>query len=261
MADSPSSVPDSPFILSPGASPPVRGVWLAAAWAKEAFPGSNSSKKARRKLELGSKPSIQDNDLQSIRAYKKELEAKKNASTVTRDLSLKALLYFLKLKQEHLEGCQKDGKKLSIYRADIRGQVEKAFSLSTCTFQKILDDFNQGGGAYQSVRAGQGGKRATRVPQTPKVVGTVQEFVRDKQSRQEHVTGRQVLDFLIEKKIVKVPKDDCGFFDKKDFAAAQRATNHRLKKNGYRQGKRVPARVHQQLQEASRTVLSRGLLG
>jgi transposase len=43
---------------------------------------------------------------------------------------------------------------------------------------------------------------------------------------------------LIEKKIVKVPKDDCGFFDKKDFAAAQRATNRQLKKNGYHRGKR-----------------------
>jgi hypothetical protein len=109
--------------------------------------------------------------------YRKELEAKQNAFTVTEDLSLKALLYFLKLKQEHLEGRQKDGKKLSISGADIRGQVEKAFSLSTRTFQKILDDFDQGGDAYQSVRAGQGGKRATRVPQTPKVVATVREFV------------------------------------------------------------------------------------
>jgi hypothetical protein len=237
MAESPSSPAfgaDSPYLPSPGGSPAVRGVRYAAARAKLAFPGSNSSKKARRSVELGSKPSIQDNDLQSVRAYKKQLEAKQNASIVTEDLSLKALLYFLTLKEEHLESRQRDGKKWSIYGADVRGKVEKAFSLSTRTFQKILDDFDQGGNAYQSVRAGRGGTRATRVPQTLKVVTTVREFVQDKRSRREHVTGRQVLDFLIEKKIVKVPKDDCGFFDKKDFAAARRW----LKKNGYRRGKR-----------------------
>jgi hypothetical protein len=73
---SPAFEADSPFVLSPGASPPVRGVRYAAAKVKAAFPGSNSSKKARRKLELGSKPSIQDPDLPSTRAYKQELAEK-----------------------------------------------------------------------------------------------------------------------------------------------------------------------------------------
>jgi hypothetical protein len=144
MADSPPSEPESPFVLSPGASPAVRGVRLAVARAKEAFPGSNSSKKARRWLELGSRPSIQDLDLQSTRAYKKELAEKLAASLITQDLSLRVLLHYLSLKEEHRKICQKDCKKLSLYGAGLQKAVTGAFSLSRDTLQKILEDFDQG---------------------------------------------------------------------------------------------------------------------
>jgi transposase len=240
MAESPSSPAfeaDSPFVLSPGASPAVRGVRLAAARVKEAFPGSNSSKKARRKLELGSKPSIQDPDLPSTRAYKKELTEKLSASSITQDLSLRVLLHYLSLKEEHLKICQKDCKKLSLYGGGIQKAVTGAFSLSRETLQKILEDFNRGG-AYESEQRGNFNKKTTRIPQTLSTLVAVREFVRDKRSRREHVTGRQVLDFLIEKEIVKVPRDNCGFFETKAFASAQRATNRWLQKNGYRRGKR-----------------------
>jgi hypothetical protein len=145
MAESPSSPPfeaDSPFVLSPGASPAVRGVRLATVRTIEAFPGSNSSKKARRKLELRSKPSIQDPDLESTKAYKKELAEKLHASSITQDLSLRVLLPYLSLKEEHLEICQKDCKKLSLYGAGLQKAVTGAFSLSRETLKKILEDFN-----------------------------------------------------------------------------------------------------------------------
>jgi transposase len=241
MAESPSSPAfeaDSPFVLSPGASPPVRSVRVAAARAKSAFPGSNSSKKARRKLELGSKPSIQDPDLPSTREYRKALAEKLAASSITQDLSLRVLLYYLAKKEEQLELCRKNCKKLSLYGGGIQKAVTGAFSLSRETLQKILEDFDRGGDSYETVRPGNRLKKATRIPQSVEVVSAVREFVRDKRSRREHVTGRQVLDFLIEKEIIKVPKDDCGFFDKKSFATAKRLTNKWLQKNGYRRGKR-----------------------
>jgi transposase len=241
MAESPFSPAfeaDSPFVLSPGASPAVRPVRFAAARAKSAFPGSNSSKKARRKLELGSKPSIQDPDLQSTRAYKKELKQKLFASSITQDLSLRILLHYLALKEEHLESLQRNSKKLSNYGGKLIETIASTFSLSRETLQKILEDFDRGGDAYESEQRGNFNKKATRIPQTSTTLAVVREFVRDKRSRREHVTGRQVLDFLIEKKIVKVPKDNCGFFETKAFACAKRMTNRWLKKNGYRRGKR-----------------------
>jgi hypothetical protein len=109
-----SSEADSPFVLSPGASPAVRPVRYATAWAKLAFPGSNSLKKAHQSLELGSKPSIQDPNLQSTRAYEKELAEKLAASLISQDLSLRVLLHYLALKEEHLEICQKNCKELLI---------------------------------------------------------------------------------------------------------------------------------------------------
>jgi transposase len=232
------SEPDSPFVLSPGASPAVRPVRFAAARAKSAFPGSNSSKKARRRLELGSKPSIQDPDLQSTRAYKKELKQKLFGSSITQDLSLRVLLHYLSTKEEHLEKCQRDCKKLSFYGAKLQETVASAFSLSRETLQKILEDFDRGGDSYESEQRGNGRKKASRIPQTVEVLSGVREFVRDKRSRREHVTGRQVLDFLIAEEIVHVPKDDFGFYEKKALATAKRATNRWLKKNGYRRGKR-----------------------
>jgi hypothetical protein len=114
MANSPSSEPASPFVLSPGASPAVRPVRYAAAWAKLAFPGSNSSKKAHQSLALRSKPLLQDPDLQSTRAYKKELAEKLPASSILQDLSLRVLLHYLALKEEHLEIFQKNCNELSI---------------------------------------------------------------------------------------------------------------------------------------------------
>jgi transposase len=126
---------------------------------------------------------------------------------------------------------------LSLYGGGIQKAVTGAFSLSRDSLQKILEDFDRGG-AYESEQRGNFNKKMTRIPQTLKVLSAVQEFIRDKRSRREHVTGRQVLDFLIEKKIVEVPKDDCGFFETKAFACAKRMTNHWLKKNGYRRGKR-----------------------
>jgi hypothetical protein len=69
---------------------------------------------------------------------------------------------------------------------------------------------------------------------------------------------------LIEKKIVKVPKDDCGFFEMKAFACVKRMMNRWLKKIGYRRGKRsdnIQLKEHIAIKrEKSRTAISRGLL-
>jgi hypothetical protein len=68
-------------------------------------------------ISIPSKPSIQEPDLQSTRAYKKELAEKLAASSISQDLSLRVLLHYLALKEEHLEICQKNCKKLLIYGA------------------------------------------------------------------------------------------------------------------------------------------------
>jgi hypothetical protein len=110
-------------------------------------------------LELGSKPSIQDPDLQSTRAYKKELAEKLHASSIMQDLSLRVLLHYLSLKEEHLEICNKNCKKLSLYRGGIQKAIMGAFSLSRDTLQKILEDFDQGRDSYETVRPGNWGKK------------------------------------------------------------------------------------------------------
>jgi transposase len=213
--------------------------------AKLAFPGSDSSKKARRSssdsIVPAPPPTLVTADLATTRLYVRDLKDRLNgAGSISEDLSVRVLLFYAKLKEKFLSRHVKDRvEKNNTHGAKLREQVLQAFSLSPHTYQKILYSFAVSDVAYETKRVGNWTSKPTRIPQTRSVLSSVREFVRDRRSRRERVTGRQVLDFMVEKKIIVIPKDRMGFFEKKAFATAVRAVNVWLKKNGYHRGKRM----------------------
>jgi hypothetical protein len=226
---SPSSVPESPYLPSPGGSPAVRAVRGAAAKAKLAFPGSNSSKKARRSSSDSIEPApttLASADLATTRLYIRDLKDRLiGAGSISEDLSIRVLLFYAKLKEKFLARRVKDGLERKTYGAKIREQVLFAFSLSEHTYKKILNRFAIADEAYETRRVGNYNSKPTRIPRTRSVLTAVREFVRDRRSRRERVTGKQVLEFMVEKEIIIIPKDRMGFFERKAYATAVRAVN------------------------------------
>lgn len=89
---------------------------------------------------------------------------------------------------------------------------------------------------------GRGSKR-TRVPDTPQVGVKVRQFVRKMRGEHRRVTGRQVMEFLVDEGHLEVPRavpvSGAGASaDRKALAAAQRATNRWLARRGYSRGQR-----------------------
>jgi hypothetical protein len=267
MAESPSSPAfgaDSPYLPSPGGSPAVRPVRGAAAKAKLAFPGSNSSKKARRSSSdsIEAPTTLASADLATTRLYIRDLKDRLiGAGSISEDLSIRVLLFYAKLKEKFLARCVKDRLEARTYGAKIREQVLFAFSLSKTSYQKILSRFATADEAYETKRVGNCISKPTRIPRTRSVLTAVREFVRDRRSRRERVTGKQVLEFMVEKEIIIIPRDRMGFFERKAYATAVRAVNLWLEKNGYQRGFCGQPRQDLHSLSSSPTGVPRSLLG
>ena len=74
------------------------------------------------------------------------------------------------------------------------------------------------------------------VPHTRQIERVAQQFVRDCQSKQEQVTGSQVLEHLIELEYTSVLLEDAltGTYKKKEFAMAQCSVRRWLGWNKYK---------------------------
>jgi hypothetical protein len=94
-------------------------------------------------------------------------------------------------------------------------------------------------GKHGCGRSGNSNEKATRIPRTRECQLLVQAFVRDKRNQRERVTGRQVLDFLLEKDILHIPVDASGSYVKKDFDSAYRNVRRFLETFGYQRGRRT----------------------
>eukprot|EP01147_Barroeca_monosierra_P006313 gene6314-7476_t len=90
----------------------------------------------------------------------------------------------------------------------IRKLRKKLLGCSSRTVGDALARWNAGTRSSDTVSTaggrGRHGPQVTRVPMTRQALTSTQEFVREKRIGQERVTATQVLDFLIERKIVDV---------------------------------------------------------
>jgi hypothetical protein len=159
-------------------------------------------------------------------------------STATR-----VVKYALLLQKRYLENSQRHpGREPA---PGIRAQVVEAFSISTHTYAKVMKAYLSNGEAYASGKDGAGrsgntSEKKARIPSSPKVRADVSAFIRDKRSRREIVTGSDVTNVLLDKKVLTgVPVDSTGAYNRRAFKTALNNTNRWLRRNGFRRGART----------------------
>jgi transposase len=104
--------------------------------------------------------------------------------------------------------------------------------------RKILNNFLVHKTVYVSTNGGNTKPKASKIPRTKACQVLVREFVRNRRAEIKRVTGRQVLDFLVEKGVVALERDHLGAYEKKAFEAAYRTTRRWLQANDYKRGRR-----------------------
>eukprot|EP00977_Amphora_coffeiformis_P019683 scaffold7388_cov101-Amphora_coffeaeformis.AAC.1 len=92
---------------------------------------------------------------------------------------------------------------------------------------------------YSSSMRGNFTAKETRIPSTESVIILIREFVRKERRMRRRVTARQILDLLLNKHIMEVPKDEeTNAYEPKAFASAYRSVRRWLCRHDYRQGRR-----------------------
>jgi hypothetical protein len=70
------------------------------------------------------------------------------------------------------------------------------------------------------------------------VENAIRCFVQEERRERRQVTGRQVLDHLLELEYIHVPKDDTGLYKKTKLETAYRSCRRWLERHGYNRGRR-----------------------
>lgn len=169
---------------------------------------------------------------------------------ISSNLSLRIVGASLQLKIDYVRKLKKASteKKKSIAKPNIRETVCRLFRVSTHTYGAIMREYllkkNNKRIVYSSGVEGQGraGNRLakdTRIPRTEQLRIEVRDYVRSRRQKRERVTGRQVLDYLVEKKYVDIATNSEGVYEKKAFETAYRNTRRWLQEfGGYKRGRR-----------------------
>ena len=159
--------------------------------------------------------------------------------TITKEVSYHVLRYiFMLQRDEAIYNRKNQGKGKGVRKKGVQAKICRYFSLSPKTYQKFIHEYLVKEKIYASGTQGYGRKgntlpKITRIPDTNMVKILVRNFVCGERKEYRRVTGRQVYDFLKEKKILVVPDND------KAHESAMRSTRRFLQRNGYHHGKRT----------------------
>ena len=118
------------------------------------------------------------------------------------------------------------------------------FGIGNDQYTQIIDKYFTTREAYKTGKEGHGrsGNRCakqTRIRRSLEVRLKVQKYIREQRKKKERVTGRQVLDYLVQERFLVIPVDEFGIFEKKPFQSAYRNVRRFLEKLGYRRGRRT----------------------
>lgn len=147
----------------------------------------------------------------------------------------------LTLQLEYLERKAKDGEARGkrLQPARVKQKVCQYFGIGFDTYAKVMAAYCNGESAYDG-----GGTRGNwraktkRIPMTNKVRRLIREFVNLQRANRTRVTARQVLELLVREKLLGIPRNADGNFEKQQFATAYRNVRRLLQRLGYRRGKR-----------------------
>jgi hypothetical protein len=203
------------------------------------------SKDYEESEEKADKPKKATFDLRSISLRLNHITKQLQGADIDRALSLHVIKGALQLQKNHLEKRKKygPGKKPQVKATAIRATMCDILGISTHIYGNIMSEYLLNNNIYASGQKGVGrsgntSAKATRIPHTAGLQIRVREFVRDKLSRRERVTGKDVLHLFQQMGIIDIPVDANNHPIKKDYNAAYRSVNRWLTREQYRRGKR-----------------------
>lgn len=188
-------------------------------------------------------------NLQEIAQMKNHLRDRLKGTDIDETLSLRIVKAALLHQENNLEMKKKLGAKKGRPSKPVatRDAICKMFSIGNSQYSQIIHNYfasNKKRKAYATGKEGSGrsGNRATKatvIPRTKCNYIKLRDFVRDCLIKRQRVTARQVLDFLVDEKILHIPRDSEGRYDKQKFAAANRIVHRFVRSCGFRRGRRT----------------------
>ena len=160
-----------------------------------------------------------------------------------RNLSLRVLSASLTMQRDYLVmKSKKKGKK--VRPPAIRSRILQMFGISPNTYSAIMKMYLRDCIIYVTGRNGQGRagnrlEKITRVPRTNQVQVKIREWVRQRRSQRQRTTARQVVDYLVEERILVVRREDNGAYERRSLNAGLRSVQRWLTVMNYRRGKRT----------------------
>ena len=134
-----------------------------------------------------------------------------------RNLSLRVLSCSLTMQRDYLvRKSKKKGKK--VRPPAIRSQILQLFGISPNTYSAIMNMYLRHCIVYVTGRNGQGRvgnrqEKITRVPRTNQVQVKICKWVHQRRSQQQQTTARQVVDYLVEERILVIRREDNGVYE------------------------------------------------
>ena len=147
------------------------------------------------------------------------------------------------MQKDYLTTKRKKGGK-NVKLPAIQSNITHLFGISPNTYALIVNEYLKhrtiyATGKNRTGRVGNRREKITRVPRTNLVQVKVREWVRQRRAQRIRTTARQVLDFLVDEKILVVTRDDGGKYHRKALTAGLRSVHHWLVSMEYRCGKRT----------------------
>eukprot|EP00977_Amphora_coffeiformis_P020022 scaffold7808_cov184-Amphora_coffeaeformis.AAC.1 len=153
-----------------------------------------------------------------------------------KNLSLRVIHAALKLQDEYLVTKAKHSDRTPAPK--VRDTICGLFAISSKTYSNIMKEYFARN-LYSSSMRGNFTAKETRIPSTESVIILIREFVRKEPRMRRRVTARQILDLLLNKHIMEVPKDEeTNAYEPKAFASAYRSVRRWLCRHDYRRGRR-----------------------
>jgi transposase len=181
------------------------------------------------------------NDLPSLRALKEPVNRLLRKQDYNEGLSLRVIRAALTIQEDWLEECKKKGegeRGKRIPKPNVRASVCRLFGVAPVTYGSIMGKYLNHKEVYSSENGGNTRPKQTRIPMTKGVQVAVRNFVRGYRLQRKRVTGRQVLDFLVEKGFLVIQHEHTGGYEKESFRTAYRNVRLWMSYNGYKRGKR-----------------------
>ena len=201
--------------------------------------GAKSASKKSKKDVTTRKPKFLPETIKGCTTKLQHLKKRLTTSYFDPELSTRVVHMSVVLQKQYLVDKDKNNttRGRSVEAPKIRETVCSQLGISSATYSKIMTK-EAARSVYTSVRGGNTGKRDTRIPQTEKTKLLVREFVRRERAERRRVTAVQVMEYLVDEKILFIRPSPHGGYDKADYKAAHRATQRWLVSNDYRRGKR-----------------------